>query len=149
MDKSFTIGADGLLRVLKTPCHVSRSFDPAKGLPDCAPIQFEAIWDTGAATSVITQRVVDACGLRPMRTGYLRGMEGVQKTELYLVNIYLPGNMAFHELPAIKGNPPKGWWNVLIGMDIISSGDFSVTNRGSRTEFSFRVHSEDMKLNSV
>ena len=132
----------GIFRVLKTPCHVSRSFDPAKGFPNLVRVQFKAIWDTGAATSVITQRVVEACGLKPTRTASLRCPQGVLKTEAYLANIYLPNQVAFAGLTVIKGNPPKGWWDVLIGMDIISAGDFSVTKVNSNTEFSFRIRGD-------
>jgi hypothetical protein len=143
MDKGFTITSEGgLFRVLKTACGISQSFDSAKGMPNLVPVQFEAIWDTGAATSVITQRVVDACGLKPTRTASLRGPQGVLKTEAYMANIYLPNQVAFAGFTVVKGNPPKGWWDVLIGMDIIGQGDFSVINRGSCTEFSFRVRRE-------
>ena len=36
--------------------------------------------------------------------------------------------------------PPRS--DVLIGMDLISQGDFSVTNKGGSTVFSFRVPSQ-------
>src|SRR3954453_23687692 len=101
MNRSFTVTTEsGLLKVLGTPCHVSQAFDPANGIPECARIQFNALWYTGAVKSVITQRVVDACGLRPMRAirGYLQGVDGLEKTEAYVINLSLPDNITFHEL---------------------------------------------------
>jgi SEC-C motif len=41
-----------------------------------------------------------------------------------------------------------GGFDVLIGMDIISQGDFAVTNFGGNTRFSFRVPSlEELDFN--
>jgi hypothetical protein len=36
-------------------------------------------------------------------------------------------------------NPGKVWWDVLIGMDLISIGEFSVKNVNGKTEWSFSV----------
>ncbi len=66
----------------------------------------------------------------------------MQKTEFYLVNIYLPDKVTFYNLTVFKGTPPDGWWDMLIGMDIISAGNFSVTNVNSKTEFSFSIPSK-------
>ena len=41
-----------------------------------------------------------------------------------------------------KGNLPGGSGDVLIGMDIITQGDFSITNKDQKTVFSFRFPSE-------
>jgi len=46
--------------------------------------------------------------------------------------------MVFCNVLVIKNNPPENWWDVLIGMDIIAAGEFSVKNMNSNTEFSFR-----------
>lgn len=142
LSHSFTAKSKGgLLRVLKTPCHVSQSFDPHDGVVDCERIEFEAIWDTGATSSVITQRIVEACGLQPIGMCIVLGIHGEQETEVYLVNIYLPNSVGFHEVTVTKGNLPEGSGDMLIGMDIISSGDFSVTNVADTTVFSFRIPS--------
>jgi hypothetical protein len=106
-------------RLLGTPCHVSQAFDPIKGISDCARILFDAMWDTGAAKSVITERVVKALGLKPIRKGFTQGVNGLGKSQAY----------------------GKVWWNVLLGMDIIGTGDFSITNRNGNTEFFFSVPS--------
>jgi hypothetical protein len=129
---------NGLLRVLKSTCRVSQSFNAIEESLDCAKPQFTAMWDTGATTSAVTQEVVDACNLKPIGTAYLGGVHGFKKAEKYLANIYLPGDMVFCNVLVIKNNPPENWWDVLIGMDIIAAGEFSVTNTNSNTEFSFR-----------
>lgn len=84
-----------------------------------------AIWDTGATHSVITQNVVNTC---------------VSPANTYLVNIGLPNGVAFGNLEVTLGSLPTGA-HMLIGMDIISMGNFSVTNVGGKTVFSYRYPS--------
>lgn len=145
MDRSFTVkSANGLLSSLAIPCHVSQSSGPATGVRDCARIQFDAMWDTGATKSVITQRVVDACGLKPIRAirpVLMQGVDGLEKSEAYVVNIYLPDKITAREFTVFLKNPGDVWWDVLIGMDIISAGDFSIKNVNGNTEWSFSIPS--------
>ena len=98
---------------------------------------FDAIWDTGASGSVITQAVVDACGLVPTGIAQVHGVHGPKQTETYLVNIALPNNVVFTGLRVTKGDILGA--DILIGMDIINMGDFSVTNCDGRTKFSYRT----------
>lgn len=139
---SFTVTAQGgLLRVLQTQCHVCQGFDPAEGLPPHQFLSFNAIWDTGATASVITQQVVDACGLQPIGMVQVHGVHSTELSEVYLVNIRLPNGVAFPNVQVTKGNLPGGGGDLLIGMEIITSGDFSITNKGGVTIFSFRFPS--------
>lgn len=57
--------------------------------------------------------------------------------ETFDVNLRLPNNVHFFNLPVTLGILPHGA-HALIGMDVIGSGDFSITNVGGRTMFSFR-----------
>jgi hypothetical protein len=65
---------------------------------------------------------------------------GAHDVETYLINIGLPNGIGFQALKVSKANLGAGL-DVLIGMDIISSGDFSITNHNNSTVFSFRVPS--------
>ena len=58
----------------------------------------------------------------------------------YLVNIWLPNKVLVYNLVVIEGKI-VGQCEVLIGMDIISKGDFAVTNYNGRTVFTFRLPS--------
>jgi hypothetical protein len=69
----------------------------------------------------------------------MEGVHGIKKTEVYLINLYLPSGIVFYQIPVLKGSPTKWDWDILVGMNVISAGDFSVTNKGSHSEFSFRV----------
>ena len=90
---------------------------------------------------MITQAVVDQCGLQPIGTTTVSlAMHDIPDAEVFLVNIYLPNQVAIPALRVIKLAPKSG--DVLIGMDIISSGDFALTHPGRKTKFSFRVPSQ-------
>lgn len=139
---SFTVTANGLLRELVTDCGVSPTFTPASAQtkPDVVP--FKAIWDTGASNCVITQKVVDACGLKPISMTQVHGVNSTDLCEVYLVGLYLPNKVAFLDMHVTKGKLAAGTADVLIGMDIITQGDFALTNKDAKTLFSFRVPSQ-------
>lgn len=139
--RSFTVRASGgLLNVLLTECHLCTGFDhrtPPAIMPIFLP--YQGIWDTGATMSAISPEVIAQCDLKPIGMTKVHGVGGVHQTEVYLVNIGLPLGVAFSNIQVTRANLAPG--HVLIGMDIISRGDFSVTNRGGITIFSFRVPS--------
>lgn len=139
---SFTQPYQGLARELKTQCHISEAWDVASG-GQHPPIQeFTCLWDTGATGSVISQGVVDACGLQSVGTRDVYHVKGVSRnTPVFLVNILLPNSVGCAGIPVTLGDM-KGF-DVLIGMDIILRGDFAVTNRDGKTKMSFSIPSQE------
>lgn len=65
------------------------------------------------------------------------GVSSSEDTETYLVNIYLPNKAAYSNIRVAKGILSGG--DILIGMNIIATGDFAITSPGGVTQFSFRV----------
>lgn len=91
---------------------------------------------------IITPRVVEALGLEPIkaiRPISTQGVNGLEKSQAYLVNIHLPGKITAREFTVFLKNPGDVWWDVLIGMNIISRGNFSVSNVNSTTEWTFSI----------
>ena len=141
---SFTlISKRGRLSVLETECHACAAFDPHTTPEHQRPTleKFTAIWDTGATGSVITQDVVDRCGLKPVTMTKVHGVGGVHLAEVFVVNIMLPNAVGFSNVSVTKGLLPGGA-QMLIGMNIITTGDFCITNQGGNTVFSFRHPSQ-------
>ena len=101
---------------------------------------FKALWDTGATNSMITERVVKECNLIPTGMTIVNGINGSHQTNTYIVGIILSGLVYFPAVRVTKGNFSGA--DVLIGMDIIGSGDFAVTNKDGQTSFMFRCPSE-------
>lgn len=135
---AFTTKATGLLNVLQSEVSVFQSV-PGQ---DSKIEKFIAIWDTGATSSVITPKVVTNLGLIPSGKTNLHGVTGIKdNANTYLISIILPmkvrvDGVRVAEVPQLTGNA-----DILIGMDIITLGDFSVTNLDKKTVFSFRFPS--------
>ena len=117
---------------------MSPAWDPKGNDPPPPLVKFKAVWDTGATNSMITQAVIDACGLKPVSTTTVSHALGdTEDVEVFLVNIGLPNGVGIPVLRVAKAVLKYG--DILIGMDIITAGDFAVTNRGGFTKFSFRI----------
>lgn len=141
---SFTVRYSGKTREIFTDAHVSghivHNNSPTIPKDSINSRQYRALWDTGATASVITQKIVDELGLKPI------GMTKVHTAshsdiiaEVYLVSIFLPNTVAIPNIKVTKGNITGH--DMLIGMDIISQGDFAITYNEGKTTFSFRVPS--------
>ena len=65
--------------------------------------------------------------------------DGERQSYTYLINLILQNKVIFPTLQAIEGHILGG--DVLIGMDVITQGDFAVTNKGGKTIYSFRFPS--------
>lgn len=77
--------------------------------------------------------------MTPTGIAQVHGVSGPTQAETYLVNIGLPNKVVFASLRVTKGIIYGA--DVLIGMDIIASGDFSVTNCEGFTKFTYRTPS--------
>ncbi len=141
MSPSFTVSAGGLLSVLSTPARVAAAFTPNPHILNPPPpaVDVNAVWDTGATGSVITQDVINRCGLQPISMTIVGGVHGNKTSPVYSVNIEI-FQTGFSHVRVTRGD--LGSYGLLIGMDIISKGDFAVTNFGGKTVFSFRCPSE-------
>lgn len=138
--KAFTIEANGLLPVLKTDVQITIGFAKDQKPPNVKPLVIQGIWDTGATGTSITKEAANFLGLKPVRKIKTHHANGESVVDVYLVNVYLPNGVGFSMVPVSECKLPNGV-DMLIGMDIITTGDFSLTNYKDKTMFSFRVPS--------
>ena len=111
------------------------------GEPAPPLVEFTALWDTGATKTCVTKSVVDDCGLTQIGFTKIRHAQGVaDNVPVYLANITLPNGVQIEGIPVAQVDLGEGV-DVLVGMDIISMGDFAVTSPGGKTKFSFRFPS--------
>jgi predicted aspartyl protease len=136
--KAFTVEYAGITDALVTKCVVSEAYDPTiiNNIPHS---ECKAIWDTGAMCSVISTKVVDSLGLPSIGKTRVFHANGESVVGLYLINIILPNQIGCSFLQVTEGDIADT--DVLIGMDIISKGDFAVTASQGKTKFSFQVPS--------
>lgn len=139
---------------MMNPFVVTRSY---KGVYNCivTPVEITntengktvrtlAIWDTGATGSVVTKKVASDLGFVPVSKGFVNTAGGVVETGNYYAQITLLGSGSYSvkrrvtECPKLSAADDVG---MLIGMDIITLGDFAITNLNGQTVMSFRIPS--------
>lgn len=141
--KAFTASYQGRSNVLITDVIVGQAFDHQKmSDPPGVKRKYRAVWDTGATNSVITERVAQECGLKPISLANIETANGTRQCNVYLASILLPNTVGISSLTVTEATL-NGDIEVLIGMDVIGSGDFAVTCSNGNTIFSFRYPSTD------
>ena len=135
---AFTCKADGLLRQLRTEVYIEDS-------DNHTPIEdhkFVAIWDTGASSTCITKRLAAKLGLKS--TGIIKNSTagGLRPAATFLVNVFLPNHVVVPDITVHDMEDNEDGFDVLIGMDIISLGDFSISNYDQQTIFTYRMPSK-------
>ena len=138
---SFTADYPVLAKEILTKISISVPLEDVVVKGDPRIIDTSALWDTGATGSAITTATVEKLGIKPISTAKVNHAGGCTTTNVYLVDIYLPNNMRARAVRVTECDDAAGSFGVLIGMDIITAGDFSLTNVGGRTTISFRVPS--------
>lgn len=108
---------------------------PVSGNPEA--LKCKALWDTGATNTVISQKLVTSLNLPVISKTQIFGVNNLSPTSIHIIDLWLPNYCVICKIPAAKGDLFPDF-DVLIGMDIISRGDFSISNFKNRTIFSFR-----------
>ncbi len=137
MPEALTIKANGIARVLMSEIGISL---PVGNVQPAEIKVFKGIWDTGATGCVITTKVVNDLGLKPTGMREVHTANGKADQQTYLVDIYLPNKVRVVNLTVTEASLPPDT-DCLIGMDVITLGDFSITNFEGKTVMSFRTPS--------
>lgn len=137
----FTIKYNGRAAELKSWVGVSEPFNPRLSSANPPVVhQTEGIWDTGATNSAITQALAQQIGLQPTGRATVITADGTTEKPTYIVDLYLLNKVVVRQVNVVEMGEVQGA-QVLIGMDVITQGDFSITNYKGVTWFSFRVPS--------
>ncbi len=136
--KHFTLDSEIILKELITPLGVSIPFNPLDS-PHPVVTNTNGLWDTGATGTVISKKLAKELNLKPTGIARVNHANGVSDVNVYHINLYLPNQVMFPFIKVTEGVLPH--FDILIGMDIISCGDFSISNFGNKTTFCFRIPS--------
>jgi predicted aspartyl protease len=101
-------------------------------------ISINGLWDTGASDTVITKRVAQSLNLFPIDTTTVSGVNSIGEAEIAFADIELPNGFSLLRKRVIICEMPPPI-DMLIGMDIILLGDFSICNANNKTLFSFAM----------
>lgn len=139
---AFTVEHDQRVPILITPAGIGEPFERLQNMPSPPKMDYTAIWDTGATGTVITEKVAQDCSLKPVGITRVNTANGERDSQVYFVSVYLPHKVAIRQLRVTEGifSGP----DILIGMDIISQGDFAITNKDGKTVFTFRMPSMEV-----
>ena len=136
MVHALTRSESNIVNAIVTPVEV-------KNLITHVSVSTHAIWDTGATISVVTKDLASKLGLIPIGKTNVMGVHGAKIVNVYFVNLTLNNkditmDIRVTECDALSADNSIG---MLVGMDIITKGDFSITNFQGKTVMSFRVPS--------
>ena len=126
----------GIARRIVTPVELTNVFSGKS-------VKTKGIWDTGATGSVITKAMAKELDLQSYGKRKVRGVHGLKDVDEYFVNITLNNknitlNTRVTECSELSADGSVG---LLVGMNVITNGDFAVTNYKGNTTMSFRVPS--------
>jgi len=127
----------GLARRIKTPVTITN-------LDTGQTVDILGVWDTGAESSVLRQDIVTLLGLKQRGFKTIIGVTGQSVRQTYFANLKLNNqdislDMEITGVDSFSSDPKEA---MLIGMDVIQQGDFSISNFGGHTVMSFRRPSQ-------
>lgn len=133
MITAFTHPCEGIVNRICIDCIISLPNDESSETEE-----LKALWDTGAMATCISDARAKQMGLVQVDTTQVLGANNVPfDAPVYVVRV----RMGDFIIPANKviGLPMKdAGHEMIIGMDIISRGDLTITNSQGRTVLTFR-----------
>ena len=136
---AFSLKYDYISKLIITDVYVSDALKnisvPDSGEP--AACKCRGLWDTGASNSVISKRLVSKLQIPAVSKVPIIGVNGRFETTSHVIDLWLPNKFVVRYVNVTMGELSPDF-DVLIGMDIISRGDFSISNYQGHTIFSFR-----------
>lgn len=97
--------------------------------------KYIAVWDTGATNSVISPKVFSELNLVKIDEVLVHGVNSHETRPITGISIGLPNKVRVDECRVSVCD--VAGCDLLIGMDIISIGDFAISNGDGKTTFSF------------
>lgn len=137
---AFVVLYSGISSIVNTEVLIFEPFSEESEEATSKRVKINATWDTGATNTCVRQSVIDGLGLIPSGVTNIQTAGGTTSTNSYLVNVVLPNHVGIKGV-MVSGLPELANTDCLIGMDIISRGDFSITNLHGQTCLSFRIPS--------
>lgn len=109
-------------------------------------IRVNAQWDCGATYSSISKELALELGLKSIDTKNMDSTSDTMQCNIYDIGVVLRGSDIVVSIEASESpNIHKtGNIDLLIGMDIISKGDFAISTYNGITYFSFRYPSQKL-----
>ncbi len=138
----FTQKCPDIIDAIISECRVCPPVDFMKGeLPEEVYISQNAMWDTGATNTLISPKIIQTLKLKPFGKSSISSANGVIEANSYLIHVGLPSGSIITNILALENDNED--YEIVIGMDIITQGDFAFSNKDEHSTFSFRIPSSE------
>ena len=95
------------------------------------------MWDTGSNATIISSRLAKLLGEEVFGRGAMDGIGGASEGNTYLLHVLLPTGDTMGYTEVIECD--YGDYDAIIGMDIITKGDFHLDSIKGETVFTFTL----------
>lgn len=137
-DRTMTVEYDNVVNRLITeidvcPCNNRKQIFRVKN----------AVWDTGAVISAISNEYIEKMQLSPIDNGTVITSTGKSDCCYYLIDVYLTSEDCIKTVK-VMGLPFRNHdADFIIGMDIISKGNLIIKNENGKTKIDFKYFKAD------
>jgi len=104
-----------------------------------------ALWDTGASISAITPEIQKQLKATTIDRKAISGIHSTQIVDVVYITIELPNHVIKKNIEVVVCNITSNV-GMILGMDIISIGDFALSNGNDQTLISFAVPPFEEKI---
>lgn len=139
---AFTVASNKRLGLLTSPVNIYSTDKFNKDFKKKKDV-YTALWDTGSSMTVISDSLATELRLAKAGTIDAETAGGNFKANKYIISISLPNRLNIENVMIASGKLGPDI-DILIGMDIITLGDFAITNYNNKTVFSFRFPSSEI-----
>lgn len=130
-DDALTVSCDDPLKLISDVCVTGGR----------EPFVRKAKWDTGATVTCISHELARDIGVEPDSAYRVATSNGTSIENGYRVGIVLPNGIELSDVSVLESDIHGAGVDVLIGMDVMTLGDFSISSCDGHTQFTFRIPS--------
>ena len=130
---SFTMEYESLMQRLAIPIDICQCTD------ESPLFRIKALWDTGAMTSCISDKMARKIGLKPIDNGIGVTPAGQIEIQYYFVDIYLSRDIVIPNIKVAGFPLEKHDTDFLIGMDVIKKGNLCIKSTDGKTTIIFET----------
>lgn len=143
--RAFSFGSSAIKREIILPIAVKANPDYSS-LKNSQPLIINGLIDTGANTSLIDSRIAQKLGLIPTKKASVGHAQGTTIVDCFSFDVILPDSVSFSLTCCPCGSLDISKYGMLIGMDILSSGEFyfgrkTIDNVSMGSFFTFAIPS--------
>ena len=131
-----------IIEAIVSECRICHAVDFKNGeFPSKVYSSQNAVWDTGATNTLISSKVVMELGITPYGKSGFSSANDIVEANVYEIHLAIPPAGVVCNVLAMEKDDED--YDVVIGMDVISKGDFVLTNHDGHSTFSFRLPSQE------